>query len=142
MVFKEALKAVKLPPSMCQGIITLLPKPNKDYLLSDNWRPITFINTGVKILAHIFAQRKKLSLETIIDDIQSGFMQGWHTSNNIRFILDLIDYKDSIPNNSYILFRYFQSLWHCKAYIVIRSIRFFWFWSILQKSNTNFIQWI
>lgn len=103
-VFKEAIEVGKLPPSMCQGLITLLPKPNKDCLLLDNWRPITLINNDVKLLAHVFAQRIKLCLDTIIDDSQSGFMQGRHISNNIRLILDLIDYKDYINDNSYILF--------------------------------------
>lgn len=91
---------------MCQGLITLLPKPNKDCLLLDNWRPITLINNDAKLMAHIFAQRIKLCLDTVIDDSQSGFMQGRHISNNIRLILDLIDYKDNdyITDNSYILF--------------------------------------
>lgn len=106
MVFKEAIENCKLPPSMCQGLITLIPKPGKDCLLLDNWRPITLINNDAKVLAHIFAQRIKICLDTIIDDIQSGFMQGRHISNNIRLILDLIDYEPYIglTDNSYILF--------------------------------------
>ena len=99
-VFREAIDVGKLPPTMCQGIITLIPKPNKDKLVLDNWRPITLINNDTKLFSHIFAQRLKACLDTIIDDCQSGFMQGRHISNNIRLILDLIDYKDYITDNS------------------------------------------
>lgn len=132
LVFKEAIETCRLPPTMCQGLITLLPKPNKDCLLLDNWRPITLINNDAKLLAHIFAQRIKLCLDTIIDDSQSGFMQGRHISNNIRLILDLIDYKDLITDNSYILFidiyKAFDTVTHDFLFDVLD---FFWFWSIL-----------
>ncbi|KAF7646030.1 hypothetical protein LDENG_00194780 [Lucifuga dentata] len=40
-VFKESLEKESLPPTMTQGIITLIPKPKKDLLLIDSWRPIT-----------------------------------------------------------------------------------------------------
>lgn len=103
-VFKEAINLGQLPPTLCQGLITLIPKPNKDNLLIDNWRPITLINNDAKILAQIFASRLKKCLESIIDECQSGFMQGRHISNNIRLILDLIDYNEFITDNSYILF--------------------------------------
>ena len=35
--------------SECQGIITLLPKKDKDPLLLKNWRPISFLNTDYKM---------------------------------------------------------------------------------------------
>lgn len=43
--------------TMKQGIITLIPKPNKDTLLLDNWRPITLLCNDYKSLAHVFAVR-------------------------------------------------------------------------------------
>lgn len=35
-VFRESIEKTFLPPTLCQGIITLIPKPNKDPLLIDN----------------------------------------------------------------------------------------------------------
>jgi len=52
---------------MTQGVINLIPKPQKDPTQLENWRPIS------KILAMIFAKRIKCGLDNIIDDFQSGF---------------------------------------------------------------------
>ena len=82
----------------------MIPKPGKDPLKIENWRPITLINNDAKLLALIFSQRLKPCLDTIIDDCQSGFMKGRHISNNIRLILDLIDYNELLSDNSFILF--------------------------------------
>lgn len=37
----------KLPSSMSQGLISLIPKPNKDALILENWRPITLNNCQI-----------------------------------------------------------------------------------------------
>ena len=103
-VFKEAIENGKLPPSMSQGLISLIPKPDKDRLSLDNWRPITLINNDSKLLASIFAKRLKACLHSIIDDCQSGFMNGRHIGNNVRLILDLIDYREFLNEDSFILF--------------------------------------
>lgn len=104
LVFREAIEFGKLPTSMCQGVISLIPKPNKDALILDNWRPITLINNDAKLFATVFAERLKKCLDSIIDDCQSGFMRGRHICNNIRLVLDLIDYSDFIDDDSFILF--------------------------------------
>lgn len=41
--FLECISTGHLSSTMKQGIITLIPKPNKDKLLLDNWRPITLL---------------------------------------------------------------------------------------------------
>lgn len=43
-VFKESIDRGALPPTLCQGLITLIPKPRKDPLLLDNWRPVSLLN--------------------------------------------------------------------------------------------------
>ncbi len=103
-VFKDAIQQGYLPNSLKQGLITLLPKPNRDVFFLDNWRPITLINNDANIFACIFAERLKKCLDYIIDECQSGFMKGRHISNNIRLILNLIDYNKFITDTSCILF--------------------------------------
>uniref|UniRef100_A0A3B3I0R1 Reverse transcriptase domain-containing protein n=1 Tax=Oryzias latipes TaxID=8090 RepID=A0A3B3I0R1_ORYLA len=115
-VFEESINKGALPPTLSQGLITLIPKPRKDPLSLDNWRPITLLNCDYKILALILANRIKPVLDTIIDENQSGFMQNRHISNNIRLILDILDYSELVQDDSLILFldfyKAFDSLEH------------------------------
>lgn len=103
-VFKESINKSFLPPTLCQGLITLIPKPSKNITLLDNWRPITLLNNDYKIIALVLAKRLKGVLPSIIDETQSGFMPNRHISNNIRLILDILDYSDLISNDSFIFF--------------------------------------
>lgn len=49
----------ELSSTMKQGLICLIPKPEKDPVLIENWRPITLLNIDYKIFASIFAKRLK-----------------------------------------------------------------------------------
>lgn len=107
-VYTESISDQTLPPTLCQGLLTLIPKQKKDPLLIDNWRPICLLNTDYKILAQIFANRIKEVLNNIIDENQNRFMKHRHISNNIRLVLDLIDYTDLCDDESFILFLDFR----------------------------------
>lgn len=112
-MFLESIEKTTLPPSLCQGLITLIPKPNKDHLLIENWCPICLLNSDYKMIALILAKRLKLILNDIIDECQSGFIQQRHISNNIRLILDILDYSDLIPTDSFILFLDYYKAFDC-----------------------------
>ena len=57
--------------TMKQGIILLLPKPGKDADCIDNWRPISLLTIDYKILALVYANRRKTGLGDIISETQS-----------------------------------------------------------------------
>ena len=103
-VILESVEQGILPPTLTQGLITLIPKPKKDHLLIDNWRPISLLNTDYKVFASVLAKRLKNVLDPIIDETQSGFMRKRHISNNIRLVLDLIDYSSLCSDDSLIFF--------------------------------------
>ena len=44
----------KLTDSQYQGVITLIPKPDKDHLLACNYRPITLLNCDYKIISKVY----------------------------------------------------------------------------------------
>ena len=69
---------------MKQGLITLIPKPDKDPLSLDNWKPITLLNIYYKMFSLAHAKRLKSGLHEIINETQTGFMPNRHTSSNIR----------------------------------------------------------
>ncbi len=60
-----------------QGIITLIPKPNKDKTFIDNLRPITLLHVDYKIFTHTLASRLKSGKDKIISDRHSGVLQNW-----------------------------------------------------------------
>lgn len=100
----ESFNNGHLPPTMTQGLINLIPKPQKDKLLIDNWRPICLLQNDYKIIATCLAKRIKDALIDIIDEIQSGFMAGRQITNNIRLVQDILDYSDLVNNEGFILF--------------------------------------
>lgn len=51
--YLDCIKKGQLSPTMKTGLITLLPKPNKNLLL-DNWRPITLLCNDYKWLALVY----------------------------------------------------------------------------------------
>ena len=102
--FVDCAKNDELTVSMKQGLISLIPKPSKDLLYLDNWRPVTLLNSDFKILAALYANMLKLCLEEIISVTQTGFMKVRHISNNIWLILVIFDYADLFDEKSLVLF--------------------------------------
>ncbi len=127
-VFKESIESALLPPTLCQGLITLISKPNKDPLLIDSWRPITLLNNDYKIIALVLSKRLKCVLNNLIDECQSGFLQKRHICNNIRLVLDILDYSDFFSNDNLILFldyyKAFDSLEHEFLLQTLRKVGF------------------
>ena len=91
-VYSECFKNGVLSPSMRRGIITLLPKKDKDQLFLKNWRPISLLNTDYKILTKVLASRLKKVLPHIINEDQSGFISGRYIGENTRLFIDVLNY--------------------------------------------------
>lgn len=127
-MFEEAIDKGELPPTLRQGLIKLIPKPKKDKLSIENWRPSSLLNNDAKLFAMIFAKRLKIGLDDLIDEEQSGFMHGRNICNNIRLVLDMIDYNDLIVDNSFILFvdfyKAFDTISHKFMFKAIHSYGF------------------
>ena len=88
-----------LSPSQRRGVISLLPKDNKDILMLKNWRPITLLNADYKILAKCIACRIKKHIQKLMHDDQTGFLKGRYIGENINRLLgtmEIID-EENIP---------------------------------------------
>ncbi len=74
-VFEDCLSSGELLDSMKKGLITLLPKPNKD---NPHWKLVAHPSpkSCYKWLIFLFAKRLKPCLEDIISITQSGFYKG------------------------------------------------------------------
>ena len=100
-MYKDCITNNELTSTMKQGLISLSPKLNKDPLSIDNWRPITLLNVDYKLFAFVYSRRLKSNLGDIINECQTGFMAKRHISNNIRLILDLLDFRTCGITSSY-----------------------------------------
>lgn len=81
----------------------------------------------------------KQGLHHIIDEEQSGFMHGRHISNNIRLILDMIDYNDLILDDSFLMFVDFYKAFDTVEHeFMFKAIRFLGFGDFFE-SSPNFI---
>ena len=84
------------------GILTLIPKKDKDRMFLKNWRPLTLLTTDYKIITKILAMHMSKVLPKIIDNDQTGYLKGRYIGENIRTISDIIDYC-KIKNRSAVL---------------------------------------
>ena len=126
----------KLGISTRRGIITLIPKKNRDIYLVRNWRPLTLFNIDYKILSKALANRIKPILQYLIHEDQTGFMEGRNISTNIRKTFEIIQY--AIDNRIPALImtidfaKCFDRIEHCAMESVLNYFGF----------GPNYIQWI
>ena len=109
-----------------RGLITLIPKKDKDRIFLKNWRPIALLNTDYKIMAKSLANRIKSVIDTIINSDQTGYLKGRYIGENIRTVSDLIFYLKQKQMDAIILLIDFE-----KAFDSIS-------WSFLDKALAKF----
>jgi hypothetical protein len=85
-----SLERGSLNISQKRGIISLIPKPQKDLEQLKNWRPITLLNQDYKYLTKILATRLEKSLPDIISNDQSGFVKCRYIGCNIQRLQNMI----------------------------------------------------
>ena len=78
-----------------QGILTLIPKKDKDVLLVKNWRPLSLLNMDYKLLAKVIANRMKKVIGKIIHSNQTGFISGRYIGENLVKILSILEYCEN-----------------------------------------------
>lgn len=93
--FNKAIQNGHISDEQGRACITLIPKPSKDHRFLKNWRPIALLNVDYKIVAKSLARSLKQVLPDLISPEQTGFLKNRFIGENIRCILDLINYCDS-----------------------------------------------
>ena len=74
------------------GIISIIPKGEKDKRYLNNWRPLTLLNTLYKLVSGCIAERIKPALSSIIHPDQKGFVAGRYIGEAIRTTYDIMHY--------------------------------------------------
>ena len=134
-LYKETMAQGKLNSSARKGLITLIPKKNKDLTNLNAWRPLTMLNTDYKIIAKVIADRLNTVLPMLISEEQTGFMKGRNISENLRRTLDVITYAKRSNTPGVIMSidfaKCFDSLEFSSIYGALRYFNF----------GDNFVSW-
>uniref|UniRef100_A0A670KB41 Reverse transcriptase domain-containing protein n=1 Tax=Podarcis muralis TaxID=64176 RepID=A0A670KB41_PODMU len=93
-VANNILRGGKTPDSWKEAYITLISKPDTDKLDMKNYRPISLLNNDYKIFAEVMANRLKKCLTNLIHTDQVGFLPNRQLKDNIRHIINIIEYLD------------------------------------------------
>ena len=119
-----------------QGIITLLPKKDKDLTSLNNWRPITLLNIDYKIATKSIATRMKKVLISLIENSQTGFLKGRYIGENIRTIIEVIDKLNESNEPGLIFFADFEKAFDSIDHgFIFKCLTYFNF-------GDSFVEWV
>ena len=117
-----------------QGVITCIPKEGKDRRYMNNWRPISLLNTDIKIASAVIANRVKDVLPSIISDSQNGFMKDRFIGENTRLLYDLMHYLEENDKQGLLLLIDFEKAFDSVEWdFLVKALKSFNFGSSVCK---------
>ena len=93
-----SIKNGRLPETLEQALIIVLPKPGNDPSLCESYRPISLLSSEYKILTKIIATRLEKVIPSLVNVDQTGFIQNRSLSDNVRRLLNIIHCAKSMEN--------------------------------------------
>ena len=104
----HAFEMGEMSISQKRGVITLIPKKNKNKAFLHNWRPISLLNTDYKIATKAIAARISKVLPVLINGDQTGFIKGQSIAQNVCLIDDIIECTEALDIPGIALFLDFR----------------------------------
>ena len=105
--YNEAFESCNLAESHKLSILSLIfKKGDRDDL--KNYRPISLSNTDYKLLASVLADRLQKVVSKVIGDEQTAYIKGRFSGENIRLVLDIMEYTKEKNVPGLLLFLDFQ----------------------------------
>ena len=118
------------------GIITIIPKGDKDKSLLKNWRPLTLLNCLYKLVSGCVAERIKPQLDKIIHNDQKGFVSGRFIGEAIRSTYDIMNWANTKEKTGILLLIDFQKAYDSLSFSYIeKCLKFFNF-------GSSIIRWV
>lgn len=73
-----------IPTHMNTAVMTLLLKPNEDQTHPSSYRPLSLINTDLKIITKALATRSETVTPILIHPDQTGFIKNRNPTDNVH----------------------------------------------------------
>ena len=126
----------ELADSQRRGLLSLIPKPDKDLCYLKSWRPLSLLATDYKILAKALACKLQKVVGTIVSSNQVGYVKNRFIGENIRIIDDIVSFTSQQNHSGIITIIDFE-----KAF---DTIEWPFLFQTLKAFNVgeNFINWI
>lgn len=99
-MYEEAFQQGRFPDSLRSALITLILISNKSPTNCILYRPISLLNTDVKVTTKVMARRLELVFPTVINPDQNGFVKNRRAFHNVRRVLSLIDEREGTPDTA------------------------------------------
>ena len=112
----------RLSVTQKRGIISLIPKDESNLTVFSNWRPIALLNVDYKILAKAIAKRIQPKLPKLIYTDQTGFIKGRFIGQNVRLLIDLMEYTDVKKIPGILLFVDFEKAFETVQWSFIQNV--------------------
>jgi len=126
--YHDIIKNGQLGFSQKQGVISLIPKKNKDPKKLKNWRPITLLNTDYKILTKYIAEYLKIYLCDLIHNNQKGFLANRYIGENVQNATAAINFCKKNHLDALLIFLDFNKAFDCVEWNLIdRALKMFGF---------------
>ncbi len=105
--YNEAFREGELSEMQKQIILSLIYKKG-DRRMFKNYRPISLSNVDYKILAYVLASRLQKVLNKLISPEQAAYVKDRYIGQNIRLLLDVIEYANKYNKSGVLLFLDFE----------------------------------
>ena len=99
-VFQKLAEEGTLQSSFYEATITVIPKPDKDNIKKENYRPISLMNINAKILNKILANRIQQHIKKLIYHDQVGLIPGMQRFFNIHKSINVIYHINKLKDKT------------------------------------------
>ena len=126
----------ELSTSQKQAVIKMLEKKDKDKRFIKNWRPISLLNTDMKIISKVLSTRIKGVLPYLISSNQTAYVKNRFISESGRLISDILEIAKKLAVEGFLVIidieKAFDSVNHCFLLQILKKFGF----------GIDFVSWI